>query len=245
MRCGICWPRKFENNSGNSWTSEAFKLNSCFKTASNTNPGWLGLPFGSALEWEEISITIAPFQSASCMLDVVMDALQGFLFNSLNNCMKQVFFMPGFHMRKLKLRQINWFAQHHKKLGKTLWIHIQTQFFLAVRLLVGSYFPNQGKCRVLTTGFPGNSLKLFSELKPPHSSTVAWKIPWMEEPGGLQSMGLLRVGHDWATLATHSSVLAWRIPGTGEPGALPSMGWHRVGHNWSDLTAAAAVAFII
>ena len=30
----------------------------------------------------------------------------------------------------------------------------------------------------------------------PHSSTVAWKIPWMEEPGGLQSMGSLRVGHD-------------------------------------------------
>ena len=33
----------------------------------------------------------------------------------------------------------------------------------------------------------------------PHSSTLAWKIPWMEEPGGLQSMGSLRVGHDWAT----------------------------------------------
>ena len=33
----------------------------------------------------------------------------------------------------------------------------------------------------------------------PHSSTLAWKIPWMEEPGGLQSMGLLRVGRDWAT----------------------------------------------
>ena len=30
----------------------------------------------------------------------------------------------------------------------------------------------------------------------PHSSTLAWKIPWMEEPGGLQSMALLRVGHD-------------------------------------------------
>ena len=30
----------------------------------------------------------------------------------------------------------------------------------------------------------------------PHSSTLAWKIPWMEEPDGLQSMGLLRVGHD-------------------------------------------------
>ena len=32
-----------------------------------------------------------------------------------------------------------------------------------------------------------------------HSSTLAWKIPWMEEPGRLQSMGSLRVGHDWAT----------------------------------------------
>ena len=33
----------------------------------------------------------------------------------------------------------------------------------------------------------------------PHSSTVAWKIPWMEDPGRLQSMGSLWVGHDWAT----------------------------------------------
>ena len=35
----------------------------------------------------------------------------------------------------------------------------------------------------------------------PHSSTLAWKIPWMEEPGGLQSMGSHRVGHDWSDLA--------------------------------------------
>ena len=34
----------------------------------------------------------------------------------------------------------------------------------------------------------------------PPSSTLAWKIPWMEEPGGLQSMGSLRVGHDWSDL---------------------------------------------
>ena len=83
-------------------------------------------------------------------------------------------------------------------------------------------------------------------------STIAWKIPWAEEPGGLQSMGSRRVGHDWATsftfhfyalekeMATHSSVLAWRIPGTGEPGGLPSMGSHRVGDDWSDYSAAAA-----
>ena len=85
----------------------------------------------------------------------------------------------------------------------------------------------------------------------PHSSTLAWKIPWTEEPGRLQSMGLLRVGHNWAPSLslftfmhwrrkwqTHSSVLAWRIPGLGEPGGLPSMGSHRVGHDWSDLAAA-------
>ena len=75
----------------------------------------------------------------------------------------------------------------------------------------------------------------------PYSSTLAWKIPWTEKPGGLQSMGLLRAGHDFTftfhfyvlekEMATHSSVLAWRIPGTGEPGGLPSMGSHRVGHD--------------
>ena len=38
-----------------------------------------------------------------------------------------------------------------------------------------------------------------------HSSVLAWRIPWMEEPGGLQSMGSQRVGHDWATSLTHSA----------------------------------------
>ena len=70
---------------------------------------------------------------------------KGFLFIPLNNCMKQVFFMPGFHMRKLKLRQINWFAQHHKKLGKTRWIHIQTQFFFGCEASCGILLPQSGE----------------------------------------------------------------------------------------------------
>ena len=76
-----------------------------------------------------------------------------------------------------------------------------------------------------------------------HSSTLAWKIPWMEEPGRLQSRGrkesdtterlyfhfpLSVIGEG---NGNHSSVLAWRIPETGEPGGLPSMGSHRVGHD--------------
>ena len=77
----------------------------------------------------------------------------------------------------------------------------------------------------------------------PHSSTLAWKIPWTEEPGRLQFMGLIesdtteRLHFHFSLhalekeMATHSSVLAWRIPGTEEPGGLLSLGSHRVGHD--------------
>ena len=44
----------------------------------------------------------------------------------------------------------------------------------------------------------------------PHSSTLAWKILWMEEPGGLQSMGSPRVGHDWATSLSLFTFMHWR-----------------------------------
>ena len=78
----------------------------------------------------------------------------------------------------------------------------------------------------------------------PHSSPLAWKIPWMEEPGRLQSHGVTKsrtrlsdftfTFHFHALekeMATHSIVLPWRLPGTGEPGGLLSMGLHRVGQD--------------
>ena len=83
--------------------------------------------------------------------------------------------------------------------------------------------------------------------------TLAWKTPWTEEPGRLQSMGSLRVKHDFTftftfhfhaleeEMATHSSVLAWRIPGTVGPVGLPSLGSHRVEHDWPDLAAAVCI----
>ena len=43
----------------------------------------------------------------------------------------------------------------------------------------------------------------------PHSSTLAWRIPWTEEPGRLQSMGPLRVGHDWATSLSLFTFMHW------------------------------------
>ena len=55
----------------------------------------------------------------------------------------------------------------------------------------------------------------------PHSSTVARKIPWMEEPGRLQSMGLLRVRHDWATSLSFSTFMHWRRKWQPTPVFLP------------------------
>ena len=87
----------------------------------------------------------------------------------------------------------------------------------------------------------------------PNSSTHAWKIPWMEEPGRLQSMGLRRVGHDWAISLSLFIFMHWRrkwqptpvfLPGESqgwEPGGLLSMGSHRVGHDWSDLAVAVII----
>ena len=99
----------------------------------------------------------------------------------------------------------------------------------------------------------GLKLNIQEKAMAPHSSTLAWKIPWTEEPGGLQSMGSLRIRHDWVTSLSLFTFMHWRRkwqplqcsclenPRAGEPGGLLSVGSHRVGHDWSDLAAAAAV----
>ena len=83
----------------------------------------------------------------------------------------------------------------------------------------------------------------------PQFSTLAWKIPWMEEPRGLQSMGSRRVGHDWVTSLSRIG------EGNGNPlqcSCLEDLrdggawwaavyGSHRVGHDWSDLAAASCL----
>ena len=84
----------------------------------------------------------------------------------------------------------------------------------------------------------------------PHSSTLAWKIPWNRGAWWAAGHG---VAKSWTRLSdftftfhfhaleeemeTHSSVLAWKIPGMVEPCGLPSMGLHRVRHDWSYLAA--------
>ena len=95
----------------------------------------------------------------------------------------------------------------------------------------------------------------------PHSSTLAWKIPWMEEPGRIQSMGSRRVRHDWTT----SLLLFLSCIGEGNVNPLqcsflenPRDGgawWaavngcstlsNRVGHDWSDLVVVVVVVVVV
>ena len=141
-------------------------------------------------------------------------------------------------------------------------VHINgTQTLLHLQLTWNYIYMSSRIClgKSLSMGIENPSV---STLKPfvlsmvTHSSTLAWKIPWMEEPGGLQSLGSLKSQtrlsnftfpfHFYALekeMVTHSSILAWRIPGMGEPGGFLSMGSHRVGHDWRDLAAASFFKF--
>ena len=78
--------------------------------------------------------------------------------------------------------------------------------------------PMPSLCDILAPGF-NSSVSL--------SSTLAWKIPWMAEPGRLQSMGSLRVGHDWATSLWLFTFMHWRRKWQPTPAFLPgeSQGW--------------------
>jgi len=116
---------------------------------------------------------------------------------------------------------------------------------MVIHLILWVQCCNFQVCKMLTT----------SLFMAPHSSTLAWKIPWTEEPGRLQTMGSRRVGHDWATSLSLFPFMHWRRKWQPTPVFLPgeSQGrgslvgrrlWGRTesGHDWSDLAAAAAVS---
>ena len=94
---------------------------------------------------------------------------------------------------------------------------------------------------VLFSGLVCWLMAVFSAEKAmaPHSNTLAWKIPWTEEPGRLQSMGSLRVGHDWATSLSLFTFVHWRRKWQPTPVCLPGVSqvscrlW---GHTESDTT---------
>ena len=130
-----------------------------------------------------------------------------------------------------------WYFLNYKK----YWFHIAQLSYIVHTLFYGCVQLNKHK------------LSAEKEMAP-HSSILAWKIPWMEEPGRLYSMGSRRVGHDWVTSLSLFTFMHWRRKWQPTPVFLPgesqgrgslmgcqSMGSHRVGHDWSDLAAAEQV----
>ena len=108
-----------------------------------------------------------------------------------------------------------------------------------VRMAIIQKSTNNKRCR--GCGEKGTLLAMA-----PHSSTLAWKTPWMEKSGGLQSMGSLRVGHDRATSLSHFTFMHWRRKWQPTPVFLPGesqgrqslVGCHLWGRTESDTTEA-------
>ena len=99
--------------------------------------------------------------------------------------------------------------QHHRSKASILW---HSAFFTVSHMTTG-------KTIALTVWtFVGKVMSLLLAL---HSSTLSWKIPWTEEPGGLQSMESLGVGHDWATLLLLFTFMHWRRKWEPTPVFLP------------------------
>ena len=85
--------------------------------------------------------------------------------------------------------------------------------------------------------FVNNRALNLEKAMAPHSTTLTWKIPWTEEPGRLQSMESLRVGHDWATSLSLFTCMHWRRKWQPTPvfwslGGYSPMGSQRVRHDW-------------
>ena len=110
--------------------------------------------------------------------------------------------------------------------GRNYWIY---DSFACLKYLQKQHRGNQvsdtvkcfmfGECQDVTIN--GASGAGTEKAMAPHSSTLAWKIPRMEEPGGLQSMGSLRVGHDWGTSLSLFTFTHWRRKWQPTPVFLP------------------------
>ena len=92
------------------------------------------------------------------------------------------------------------------------WLHKLVQILIDIWMFLTSTHKKKYGCRLQTGS---------EKAMAPHSSTLAWKIPWTEEPGRLQSMESWRVGHDWATSLSLFTFMHWRRKWKPTPVFLP------------------------
>ena len=151
--------------------------------------------------------------------------------------------------------------QVSQEVGQVVWYsHLFQNFlqFTVIHTVKGFGIVSKGGDIFLEPScFFNDPAEVVEKAMAPHSSTLAWKIPWVEEPGRLQSVhgvakSRTRLSDFPFTLhfhalekemATHSSILFWRIPVTREPDGLPSMGSHRVGHDWLSSSSSRSWRF--
>ena len=126
-------------------------------------------------------------------------------------------------------------------------LHFKVYFFFDIRIATQAFFCFPFAWNIFFHPLTFSLyVSLGLKLMAPHSSTLAWKIPWMEEPGRLQSMGSLRVRHDWTTSLSLFTFMHWRrkwqptpvfLPG-GSQGQGSLVGCCLWGHTESDTTEA-------
>ena len=115
-------------------------------------------------------------------------------------------------MLELQLTFIYW-----SLILRSCYIHLLALFFF--------FFPFMSSIRF--SSYTIMSSVNVEKAMAPNSSTLAWKIPWVEEPGRLQFMGSLRVRHDWVTSLSLFTIMHWRRKWQSTPVFLPgeSQGW--------------------
>ena len=108
-------------------------------------------------------------------------------------------------------------SKHFCYIWACIYMFLKTQMGVYYSLLCAEF------CRAHSKPSHLEALHSFhpEEALAPHSSTLVRKIPWMEEPGRLQSMGLLRVGHNWATPLSLFTFMHWRRKWQPTPVFLP------------------------
>ena len=89
-------------------------------------------------------------------------------------------------------------------------LHFQFQITMVYCLYMGSWLTSIHSLGILQSCYDCLIVSESEKAMAPHSSTLAWKIPWTEKPGRLQSMGSLRVGHDWAASLSLFTFMHWR-----------------------------------
>ena len=121
---------------------------------------------------------------------------------------------------------------------------VATPFYISTGAVEGFNFTISSQYLLLSVFLMTILVSMMEKAMAPHSSTLAWKIPWMEEPGRLPSMGSQRVGHDWATSLSLFTFMHWRRQWQPTPVFLPGesqgrgslVGCHLWGHTQSDTT---------